>query len=383
MLALAVACIANFTPNFAMYQTSPFGADLMADLAIDSSQFSLLFSAPLAPGALAIVAGLFIDRIGPKKVIGIAALASAVGCVMKVFSADFTMMLVGSVLAGMTACFLNAGAAKILAGYFPPEEIGPKTGVLLSASTLAMTVALMTAPLFGTYRAAFSVTAALGVTACVMWWVIIKNPETGAEGGKGHAGPSMGECLGVALRSRSVLAVALGLAFVLCGNVVVSSFMPMALASKGVDSGIASVLTSLFTIGAFCGCFVGPSLVTAIGGRQKPVMLAFCILGATGIAFSWLPSSPILVGVLLFSSGVCAGGLIPMTFALPMRFREIGIVYAGTAGGVVSTIQTVGAILVPSYIIAPIAGGNFGMSFLLGGAALLVAAGCYALAKMD
>ena len=61
-----------------------------------------------------------------------------------------------------------------------------------------------------------------------------------------------------------------------------------------------------------------------------------------------------------------------MCFSLPVQFEGVGPVYAGTAGGMLTTVQVLGAIFLPSCLFAPIAGADFGMLFLLGGASLLV-----------
>jgi len=65
-----------------------------------------------------------------------------------------------------------------------------------------------------------------------------------------------------------------------------------------------------------------------------------------------------------------------------VQFEEVGPVYAGTAGGMLTTVQVLGAILLPSYVFAAIAGTNLSMMFLLGGASLLVAGVFLALAKI-
>ena len=61
------------------------------------------------------------------------------------------------------------------------------------------------------------------------------------------------------------------------------------------------------------------------------------------------------------------GGIIPTLLALPVQFAAIGPKYAGTAGGVVGTIQLLGAVVVPNYILTPIAGDNFIVLFLVSG----------------
>ena len=381
-IALAVACLANFIPNYAQYQASPFGAAIMERFVIEPGQFSLLFSSPMIPAIfLSLVAGLLIDKFGPRDVVGVGMCITAVGCVIRVFAGSFGMLLLGTALTGFAACFINSGAAKVLAGYYGPEGVGPKMGVFMAASTLAMTVALATSAAFGDITPAFMVSSAIAAIGAILWFVFMRDPEAVGDASASQW-PSMGECLKVVFTSRNTWMVALALAFILGGNVVMGSFTPTILAQKGIEAGMAGIITSMYTLGNLAGCFTAPALVGVMGGRQKPVLLVYAALAAVGVAFAWRPDNAILIAVCMFLAGNFTGGLIPMCFSLPVQFEEIGPVYAGTAGGMLTTIQVLGAIFLPSYVFAGIAGSDLSIMFLLGGASMLVAGAFLALAKM-
>ena len=382
-MALAISCIVNFIPNYAQYQASPFGAQLMETLAIDQGQFSLLFTAPMIPAIfLSIVAGLFIDKIGPKRVIAVALVATTAGCALRMVATDYALMMICTALTGLTACFLTSGAAKILAGYYGAEGVGSKMGILMAASTLGMTVALATTTMLGSVSAAFTVSTVLSVVAAVLWIFLLKDPGDVASEEQGSSGPTIVECLKVALRSPNLWFVAFALAFVLGGNVVMGSMTPTALGTRGVDAGMSGIITSLYTLGNLVGCFTAPFFVKLLNGRQKPVLLVYAALAAVGVAWAWTPSEPIVTALCMFLTGNFVGGIIPMCFAMPVQFEEIGPVYAGTAGGVLTTVQVLGAIFLPSYVFAPIAAGDYSVTFLLGGASLIVAGVFLLLAKI-
>ena len=380
--ALAVACLANFIPNFAQYQASHFGSVIMERFGIEPGQFSLLFSSPMIPAIfLALVAGILIDKFGAKQVVGIGMAVTTLGCAIRIMAGSFEVLLVGTALTGFAACFINSGAAKILAGYYGPEGVGSKMGIFMAASTLAMTVALATSAAFGDIAPAFTVSAIISLVGTVLWFVVLKNPD-GESSSQSEHGPSIGDCLKVVLASRNTWMIALALAFILGGNVVMGSFAPTILAEKGIDAAMAGIITSLYTLGNLAGCFTAPVLVGVTGGRQKPVLLAYAVLAAIGVAFAWMPGNAVVVAICMFLAGNFVGGLISLCFSLPVQFEEVGPVYAGTAGGMLTTVQVLGAILLPSYVFAAIAGTNLSMMFLLGGASLLVAGVFLALAKI-
>jgi hypothetical protein len=54
-----------------------------------------------------------------------------------------------------------------------------------------------------------------------------------------------------------------------------------------------------------------------------------------------------------------------------MLLPEIGPVYAGSAGGIIATLQVIGAVLLPTFVITPLAGSN--VTVLFGLAALCMA----------
>jgi len=49
---------------------------------------------------------------------------------------------------------------------------------------------------------------------------------------------------------------------------------------------------------------------------------------------------------------------MPMIASLPMLLPEIGPVYAGSAGGIIATLQVIGAVVAPTFIITPLAGSS-------------------------
>lgn len=379
--ALAITCLAYFVPSYAQYQISPFGASIMERFGIEPGRFSLLFSSPMIPAIfLSLAAGLLIDRLGPKRVVGFGLAGTTLGCIMRMLATGFPALLTGTALTGLAACFLSAGAAKILAGYYGPDGVGPKMGVLMAASTGAMAVALATSALLGREGTAFAVSSALSAAALVLWLAFLKDPETQAAGSS-LEGPSMAECLKAVARSRSTWMVAFAVAFIFGGNVVVGSFAPTALAEKGFDAGSAGLIASLYSLGNLAGCFTAPALAGLVGGRQKPVMLAYAVLAAVGVAVALRPSGAAAISILMLLAGNFVGGLIPMCYALPVQFEEVGQVYAGTAGGVIVTAQVLGAVLLPSFVITGIAGNSFPLMFLLGGACLLATCLLLALAE--
>jgi NNP family nitrate/nitrite transporter-like MFS transporter len=79
--------------------------------------------------------------------------------------------------------------------------------------------------------------------------------------------------------------------------------------------------------------------------------------------WSWqLPIGPTIIAGLLLS-GFMGSAVTPLMLSLPMLLPEIGPVYAGSAGGIISTMHVLGAVLIPTFVITPLAGPDAGILF--------------------
>ena len=100
-------------------------------------------------------------------------------------------------------------------------------------------------------------------------------------------------------------------------------------------------------------------------------MLLVCAVTTYGMLV--LPAAGIYVCAVL--NGALRSGIIAVMLMTPVLLREIGPRNAGTAGGFVITLQLLGCVVVPTYIIVPLGGGNITTYFIL-------ATVCFALAAV-
>lgn len=369
---LAVLSLAIFSPNYLQYQLSPLGGRLMETLGITTAQFSAIFSAPMVPAIfLSLVSGILTDSFGPRRVIGVAMFVSALGACFDIFSMGFTGMYVCMLMIGFAAAFINANGVKVLSSWFPPEKIGMMLGVFLSCSTLAMALATGTTALFSTTRSALVVGAVVAIAAFAAW-ILFMRDKNGAGDTPARERANLKESLSAVLHSRAVW-LSGSVLFCVMGCIMgFGTFLPTALASRGIDVVTAGTVTSVFMLGSLVGALLAPVLAARLQ-REKPLLLGLCALCGLGTAFAWrLPEGGLLICG-LFLSGICTGGLMPLIMSVPVRQPEIGSRYAGTAGGVIATLQLLGAVIVPTYVAAPVAGTNYTLFYVITGAFMLIA----------
>ena len=151
----------------------------------------------------------------------------------------------------------------------------------------------------------------------------------------------------------------------------VSSFMPLALAGRGMDTVTAGSYTAVFTAGNMVGSFVSPAIDQIWRHTKAQILILLLTLGL-GTAFAWCIPSGFFLFLVLLLAGIGVGGNVPLLMSMPLRSGEFTPENAGIAGGIVSTLQLLGAILLPSYIIAPIAGDDLPLFFIITGSLIAI-----------
>ena len=374
-VVVAIASLGLFSPNYTQYQLSPLAPQLMQSLHLSMSQFSSIFTAPMIPAIfLGLISGLLVDKYGLKIVISIGLIAAAAGTCLRIFANDYITMYVYMIMVGLGATFLNPNSAKIVGCFFPPEKVSARVSILLGVAPLAMTIALATTALFPTMKSAYVVAAVISVVAAALWLALMKDPQKiQQQTCVTIQSVSMKESLKAVMKSRAVWIVGLCLFWILACNVAVSSFLPTALIGRGIDSVAAGVYSSVMTVGFLVGCFATPFVANKIG-KTKPVLLVLALITAIGAALAWKMPAGFLLGAGLFVTGAAIAGMMPLFFSIPIQLSEIGPKYAGTAGGFASTLELLGAVLIPPYIITPIANSNMTIYFVLSGVCMIIVA---------
>jgi len=369
-----IASIGLFSPNYTQYQLSPLATQLMGGFQLSMSQFSAIFSAPMIPAIfIGLISGLLVDKYGMKVIIGIALILTALGTCLRIFADNYLSLYLTMIMVGLGATFLNPNSAKIVGSYFPPEKISSRVSILLASATLAMTVGMATTALFPSVKSAFSVAAGISIIAALLWILLMKDPKRDAAESGPVSSVSMKESLGIVLKSKAIWVVGFCLFGMLACNVAMSSFLPTALIGRGISAVSAGIYSSITTVGYLVGCLVMPIVTNKIG-RMKPVLFILAILAGIGAALAWSMPQGVLLGSGLFLTGAAISGMMPLLFSLPIQLKDIGAKYAGTAGGFTSTLELLGAVLIPTYVITPIAGSNMSLFFLLCGVCMIAVA---------
>jgi len=236
-------------------------------------------------------------------------------------------------------------------------------GICMVSPVLAMFLGTSTTTLFSSDASAFIFSGVLCLIIFILWMIFAKDKPEGA--------PDLPvlpvtKYLGEAARSRNIWLAGIALFFTMGALMTMNSFIPKVLHDvRSLESGPASLYGSLVTLGGAFGSFIGPLFCKRLG-VMKPYLIVTALLAAAGTFWCWqLPIGPaIIVGLIL--AGFLQNAMAPLMASLPMLLPEIGPVYAGSAGGIITTLQVIGAVVVPTFIVTPLAGssgkGLFGLA---------------------
>lgn len=360
-IVLAAAMLAGFIGSYAQFQLPPLAYKLMPALNISTSQFAALMGGPMT-GAIfiCILGGTLADRYGVKKIVTVGLVLAVIGCTLRYNAASFWPFFFMMVLSGLASALLTGNLSKLFGAWFPPEQMGTVVGAYMISPMLASFLGTATTALFPSMASAFLFSGAACFIILIIWLVFAKNKP---EGAPDPPVLPVAQYLGKAARSKGVWLAGACLFFMMGSGMTFADFLPNVLhTARGVDPVKAGYYGSLATLGGVFGAFFGP-LICKRMGVMRTYLIIVGVLGAVSTYWSWqLPIGPPLVTGLLLA-GFMGSAVTPLMLSLPMLLPEIGPVYAGSAGGIISTMHVLGAVLIPTFVITPLAGADAGILF--------------------
>ena len=361
-IILLIIFLTHLALNFLIYQISGLASKIIPALQLQPSQFVMILSAPMLTCALfGMPAGALADRYGVKNVIAAGLALTVLSGFGRIYPASFAMLFAWMFILGFGLACLNANVAKILGAWFPPRQLGMVMGIYIAGATTGITIALATSALFPSVENAFTASAIISLGILLVWLVFMESKPAGAPA---VLIQPLAEYLGVVAKSKYIWLGALAMFFYMGTFVTQSGYLANALTeAKGVSPVLAGLVAAFLSLAYMIGAIAGPVVFTRTG-VTKPFLLPMVILGTIVSYLAWLVPFGPLTCVLLLFNGILLGASVPFVMSLPMALPEIGPVYAGSAGGLISTLQMAGAFLLSSYVIIPLAGADVDRVFL-------------------
>lgn len=366
---LVLLSIAISLPNFSQFQVNSLADQLRANMNLTQSQFSAISTGPLLAGLLlGFIAGMLMDRFG-QKVVTVSLIITAAGVLLRTFAKGYGTMYVSMIMIGCAATFVNTTTPRIMGDWFPAHKVTLLMGIVIGIGNLAMALGSGTATLFPGPTAAFRFAAFFAAIVLILWLLFSaekKHAPEAAEAQEEHV-PLL-ESFRTVARSRKVWLTSFFCMGLVAAIGSVSIFIPQALISRGMSNVTAGWVSMAVTLGNMTSSFLSPIIIRKFAVTKKRLCLLLFLYGICGAileAFAWRAPFGIILIVLLFIAGFCGMGFTAFLETLPLTFCEIGRRYAGSATGLILTVQLAGSVIIPSYIVAPIAGDHYELLFIM------------------
>jgi len=347
-LTLVITWLLTFSMWIPTFCVPPMEHVLKTELALNYTQASLIFSAPiLMIVILAIPAGRFADRWGPQKSAGLGIIIIVVGSLLRSTATDVTSLLVFTFIYGAGLGWTFPTIPKIVSQRAPKEEAGLATGVLTSgiltggAIALGLTMRLIF-PIFGTYQSVFLIWSIPAIVAAGLWWWQIRRqspPQVATT--KTDQPRSMP--LSRVLRDRKLWLVAIMLLLHNFFFYTWTGWAPTLLYNKGASVDLAGIITSIIMWVGVPTLFIIPRMSFRMGVRKPFLWVPSIILAASALAALYVDIN--LSWGLMALVGIAIVTRFSTVLALPVEMmpkEEVGI-----ASGLVLSIGYIGAIIGP------------------------------------
>lgn len=321
--------------------------ELMRDFAVGAGVLGNLSAAYYYGYAgMQIPVGLLLDRFGPRRLIAVASLACAGGCVLFATGETLAAVTVGRFVIGASAAFSLVGAMAVAGQWFPPDRFAVFSGLAMAmgmAGGVLGQAPLRIAVEASDWRTANLFLALGGVALCLAAWAFVRDRWRGS-GGIGHVLSS----LAIVARSRQTWLIALaglGTSSPLLGFAGLWG-VPFLETAYGLSRTHAASLTSLLFVGWGAGAPLFGWFSDHIG-RRRPAALIGLSLEVTALAvLVYVPGLPtIALGFLCFIIGFLGSSQI-VCFAMAKENHPAEL--SGTAIGFVNAMVTgAGALFQP------------------------------------
>ena len=303
-------------------------ADRFTITAFDVSLLSLVW--PLVFVFLALPVGIFIDRHGFKKSVGVGSLFLAIFATLRVFSTsldnNFTILLIAQTGAAVSQPFIFGSITKLSAAWFPEEEHGLANGLGTIGLFLGMMLALAITPfLFQSYGLS-SMLLIYAAISCIGAFLFIMFSKEGASIAEAQEVSSFrpGDIWALS-KVRSFFILEFGFFAVVGGFTAIMTWIEEILnALHGATIEEAGIIGGIMIIGGIIGSIVIP-IISDKSKRIKPFVLLNLAIGTVILFLIGNFSNFIMLSVAFFIAGFFLMSALPLVLEISSRISGSGM----------------------------------------------------------
>ncbi len=324
--------------------------EIAEDLGLNLVEVGVVWGIPALAGlSIVFIGGLLADRYGARRVMSIACLLGGLAGAMRGISGDFTSLTLTSFFFGFSIWVMPASMFKTTATWFSGRQLVVANGIVSTGAAFGFTVGAMISatilsPLLGGWRNVVFLYGGISIIFGLLWLLIVKEPARLGLAGSGGSVP-LRQSISHVFPIKTIWFLGLtllGYAGCIQGMI---GYLPTYLRDSGWTvasaDGTLAAFNGISTLGAIPLALLADKL-----GLKKVVLFPVLLITIVGVALLSVVDNA-MVWVLMIMVGLSRDGFFAISFTMSTETEGIGVVYAGTAIGLVQTILNVGSLSSP------------------------------------
>ncbi len=324
--------------------------EISGDLGLSLVEVGVVWGIPPLAALFSVLAGgLLADRYGAKRTIGLACLLAGLAGAMRGVSGDFASLALTTFLFGLLIWVIPASVFKTTATWFSGRQLVVANGVVSAGMGLgfavgAMISATILSPLLGGWRNVLFLLGGISVIVGLLWLFAVREPaRLGLAGSEGSV--PLRQAIGRVFPIKAVWLLGLTLlGYIGCTQGMIG-YLPTYLRDTGWTvasaDGTLAAFNGVSTLGA-----IPLALLSGRLGLRRVILFPVLLITVVGVALLPLVGSAV-VWVLMIMMGFARDGFMAICLTMGTEAKGIGVVYAGTAVGLMQTIFNVGSFIAP------------------------------------
>ena len=347
-------------------QPAAFAEDIMGGMGADTGLFAQICTVGFLTGAIfSIPMGILADKWSVTKTMGLGLVITLIGAIWRIFCADAITLYISCFVMGMGLAGMNSNSPKFLKAWFGFRRVSTAMGIYVGCAGIGVAFCMGTIAIWGSMQNTYICNAALIAVATLVWFLFGRTPKAVATEGEEFSAAAVKACI----TNKHLIITSIIMILFMSVQVTYQAQAATAFQYIGIDAVTAASWSGLASLVGIIGNFLWPALADRVG-RIKAVMIPVVTIGCICFFAAWFVDVGPMVLVLIcvgYVFGFCGCAFIKGCVGkIPSIKRE----YMGTAGGIQTFFQNLGAYLIPSFVFAPLSGGNYVTMFLIVGGTL-------------
>lgn len=349
-------------------QPAAFAEDIIGGMGADVGMFAQICTVGFLTGAIfSIPMGILADKWSVAKTMGLGLVVTLLGAIWRCFCGDPLTLYASCFVMGMGLAGMNSNSPKFLKAWFGFRRVTTAMGVYVGCAGIGVAACMGTIGIWGSMFNTYVFNAVLVAIAAVVWFIFGRTPKAVETDAEEFSVAAVKACV----TNKHLMVTALAMVLFMSVQVTYQAQAAAAFQFIGVDVVTAASWSGLASLIGIPGNFLWTYVADRVG-RIKAVLVPVATIGVICFTAAWSigagPTVLLLICVGYFFGFASCAFIKGCVGKIPTIKRE----YMGTAGGIQTFFQNLGAYLIPSFVFAPLSGGNYVTMFYIVSATMAI-----------